>query len=158
MLPSVELLGLILHDVAKSIKAFGTKIPSIKILTRSQLRKLHFVGPLATPYRLDLSERPDHLYFAHYDCGTESNCLTVGQDNSHFPRQNIEMLDLHYDDIRRWYQRKQYSTLPEQYCFVTRSRCFGCAVFFWCHPDFVDKQYTWRFLRRVVNMTVKHSH
>lgn len=69
VLPSVELLGLILHDIAKSMKAFGTKIPSIKIPTGSQLRKLHLVGPLATPFRLDLSERLDHLYVAHYDCG-----------------------------------------------------------------------------------------
>jgi len=97
------LLGLILHDVAKLKKAFGTKIPSINILTGSQLKKLHLVGPLATPFRLDLSERPDHLYVAHYDCGRKSNCLTVGQENSHFPRRNIEMLGLHYDDVRSWY-------------------------------------------------------
>ncbi len=103
VLPSVELLGLILHDIVKSTKAFGTKIPSITILTGSKLRNLHLVGPLATPFRLDLSERPDHLYVAHYDCGRKSNCLIVGQENSCFPWENIEMLGLHYDDVRSWY-------------------------------------------------------
>ena len=103
VLPSLELLGLILHDVVKSRTAFGTKTPSINILSGSNLRNLHLVGPLATPFRLDLSERPDHLYVAHYNCGRESNCLIVGQKNSHFPWENTDMLGLHYDDVRTWY-------------------------------------------------------
>ncbi|DBA88326.1 TPA: hypothetical protein ACH3X2_004830 [Trebouxia sp. C0005] len=103
VLPSIELLGLILHDVVKSTKAFGTKIPSINILSGSKLRRLHLVGPLATPFRLDLSERPDHLYVAHYDCGRKSNCLIMGQQNSFFPWGNMNMLHLHYEDVCTWY-------------------------------------------------------
>jgi len=99
---SLKYLALILHDIPKPID-FGARVPRIIIERDLQLRHLLLAGPPATPFRLDVADRPDHLHIAQYDAGKKGSSCLIGQPSTYCPPKQFDTLEWHFEDCCRWY-------------------------------------------------------